>query len=206
MIGIIDYGMGNLLSVLNAFEMIGADAVILSDPEQMNEMERLVLPGVGAFGNCMQNLQSKGFVSELNRQVIELKKPIFGICLGMQLMAKRSDEFGEHNGLGWFDAEVVRLKTIDQHLRVPHIGWNNIFFEKTNPLFKGVTSTAETYFVHSYFMQCKDAADVVCTTEYGGPVTAAVMKGNIFATQFHPEKSQDNGLQILKNFISWNGN
>ena len=203
MVGIVDYGMGNLLSVFNALEMIGADAVVVGNPAELDEMERIILPGVGAFGDSIQNLIQKGFRDELNRQVLDHKKPIFGICLGMQVMAGKGYEFGSHAGLGWFDAEVVSLKTLDPNLRVPHVGWNDLNYNSDVHMFRGLASKTDAYFVHSFYMKCNNPTDVVCTVDYGGPVTAAVMKGNIFATQFHPEKSQDYGLKILENFLTW---
>lgn len=204
MIGIVDYGMGNLLSVFNALDMIGAEAMIVKAPARLSECDRIILPGVGAFKDCIGHLHQHGFVTALNEEVLGKGKPIFGICLGMQVMATRGFEFGEHEGLGWFEADVVSLRTLDPHIRIPQIGWNNLSFRAGVPLFNGLRQGTDTYFVHSFFMKCASGEDVVCTTEYGGQVTAAVMKKNIFATQFHPEKSQDHGLRILQNFMNWN--
>ncbi len=203
MIGIIDYGMGNLLSVFNAFEYLGAETIICHTPEEMERCERIVLPGVGAFEDCIRNLQTKKFIAALNDFAFTKKRPVLGICLGMQAMAKKSYEFGEHAGLGWFDAEVIKIAPADPALRVPHVGWNDITYKKESPLFTGLPEHPNYYFVHSYFMQCKDGRDVDATVEYGSRITAAVRKDNIFATQFHPEKSQDYGLKIIDNFLSW---
>lgn len=203
MIGIVDYGMGNLLSVANAMEYIGADAGICKRPDELDAVDRIILPGVGAFRDCMANLENKGFVEALNRNVKELKKPIFGICLGMQVMARKSLEGGEHDGLGWFDADVVRIEPDDHNLRVPQIGWNEIDYVDDCPLFKGLPPNPDLYLVHSYYVKCDNRDDVVATCEYGVEVTAAVNRENIFATQFHPEKSQEYGLRILENFMAW---
>jgi imidazole glycerol-phosphate synthase subunit HisH len=203
-IGLIDYSMGNLLSVYNALETLGATVRICQSPDELLDVDRIVLPGVGAFRDCMLNLQSKGFTTVLEEMVIHQGKPILGICLGMQAMARRSFEGGEHRGLGWFEADVVRLQPNNSSLRVPQVGWNDILYRSQSPLFLGLTTSPDFYFVHSYYMKCEDDLDVDATCDYGGSVTAAVRKNNIFATQFHPEKSQDYGLQILDNFLNWN--
>jgi imidazole glycerol-phosphate synthase subunit HisH len=203
MIAIVDYGMGNLLSVHNALSLLGADARICAAPGDLAGAERIVLPGVGAFGDCMRNLRERGFVDALN-SARAAGTPVFGICLGMQAMARRSFEGGEHEGLGWFEADVVRLAPGDPALRVPQIGWNDVSFRDDSPLFRGLRLPTNFYFVHSYHMTCDDAQDVDGSCEYAGPVTAAVRKGNVFATQFHPEKSQDDGLRVLENFLRWN--
>jgi glutamine amidotransferase len=203
MIGIIEYGMGNLRSVFHALESLGAEARLLRRAEELRGAERLVLPGVGAFRDCMHNLTSRGFADALHEEVRGRGKPILGICLGLQAMARRSFEGGEYAGLGWFEADVVRLQPTEARLRIPHIGWNSVHLHTTNSLFADVPDEADFYFVHSYHMQCDLPADVMATTEYGQTVTAAVRKGNIFATQFHPEKSQDHGLRLLENFLRW---
>lgn len=204
MIGIIDYGMGNILSVKNAVEMLGDDAILCREPQELKDTTKLILPGVGAFGDCIRNLTTKGFTEALHTEVLVNKKPILGICLGMQVMAKRSFEGGVHAGLGWFDAEVVRLGSKNPALRVPHVGWNSVTFREGHFLAAGLPPSPDLYFVHSYFMSCRTQEDVVATCEYGEPVTAAVQKENIVATQFHPEKSQDYGLKILLNFLRMN--
>jgi glutamine amidotransferase len=202
-VGIVDYGMGNLRSVYNALDILGASAQLCQDPEQLRHLERIILPGVGAFGDCMANLHRAGFVEALDEEVCRRGKPILGICLGMQAMARKSFEGGEYKGLGWFDAEVVRLQPADLSLRVPQIGWNDVTCRRAHPLFLGLPKAPDFYFVHSYSVRCSREDDVTATCEYGGPVTAAVASGNIFATQFHPEKSQDHGLKLLENFMRW---
>jgi glutamine amidotransferase len=202
-IGIVDYGVGNLWSVYNAVEMVGAEAKICQDPEALVAAERIILPGVGAFRDCAANLRQQGFVEALEEAVMRQGKPIFGICVGMQLMARRSFEGGEYEGLGWFEGDVVRLQPSDPTLRVPHIGWNNLTYRAGSPLFAGLPSSPDFYFVHSYFMHCDTDADIEATCDYSQVVTAAVCKDNIFASQFHPEKSQDHGLRLLENFVDW---
>lgn len=204
MVGVIDYGMGNLFSVQHALQMVGAVVRICRNPAELDDVERIVLPGVGAFRDCIANLEMKGFVEALKRSVGEKGKPLFGICLGMQVLARKSFEGGEYQGLGWFEADVVRLAPGDPALRVPQIGWNDLEYRSDSPLFKGVPAKADFYFVHSYYMKCDEPNDVDAVCDYGGPVTAAVRKNNVFATQFHPEKSQDYGLKILENFLRWN--
>ncbi len=203
-VSLIDYGAGNLLSVRNAVENCGFDADLVSTPDGVLKAQRLILPGVGAFSKAMEKLHCLGLVGPLNQAVNENKVPILGICLGMQLMAKRSDELGGAEGLGWFDADVVRIRPLDGRLKVPHVGWNQVQFREGSPLFAGVGKGSEYYFVHSFHMEFKqDALEREATTDYGGPVTAAVRKGHVFATQFHPEKSSGNGLKVLENFLRW---
>jgi glutamine amidotransferase len=203
MIGIVDYGMGNLLSVYSAFDYLGADVKICREPEELKEVDRVVIPGVGAFKDCIDKIRTSGFQEALNEEVVRKGKPTLGICLGMQVMAKKSFEDGEFEGLGWFDAEVVRLSPAEANLRVPNIGWNDVSYKREVPLFKGLPAHPDFYLVHSYFMNANDPSDVVATYDYSQSVTAAVLKNNIFATQFHPEKSQDHGLKVLENFIDW---
>lgn len=203
MIAIVDYGMGNVRSLENAFAYFGHDVVITADAEELNEADRIVLPGVGAFGDAMVAIRERGLDRILTRQALEIKKPILGICLGMQLFAKRSGEHGEHEGLGWIDADIERLQ-VERPLKVPHVGWNNLHFSATDWLFKDIRpSEANFYFVHSFHMVCRNPDDLIATTNYGGPVTAVVRSGNLVAAQFHPEKSQDNGLKMLENWVNW---
>jgi len=203
MIGIVDYGMGNLLSVYHAVDMVGGEPRICTEPEELGDMERIIMPGVGSFGQCVNNLTEKGFVNALEHHVLKQGKPFFGICLGMQVLARRSFEGGEHAGLGWFDAEVVLLKPSDLTLRVPQIGWNSVKYRKESPLFKGLPAEPDFYFVHSYAMRSQERHVVDGTCDYGGTITVAVRKDNIFASQFHPEKSQEFGLKVLENFLKW---
>lgn len=203
MIGVVDYGSGNLRSIINALAMIGADAQLCHTPQQLREAERIILPGVGAFSSCIDNLRRLGFDRVLEDLVILQRRPVLGICVGLQLMARVSHEGGVHDGLGWFDAEVVRLAPRSESLRVPQIGWNEIEYREDCPLFSGLPQQLDLYFVHSYWMRCLDDAVVGAWCDYDGPVTAAVWRDNIAATQFHPEKSQDFGLRILENFVQW---
>ncbi len=203
MIGIVDYGMGNLLSVFHAFESLGADVQICTDAEQLHDCERIVLPGVGAMGDCMARLNTTGFAEALHATVRDGGRPFLGICLGMQATAGRSYEGGETSTLGWFDADVVRLTPEPDTLRVPHVGWNDVATVPEAACFQQLPAAPDFYFVHSYHMQCRDLRDVIATCDYGGPVTAAVCRDNILATQFHPEKSQQYGLQLLENFLAW---
>jgi glutamine amidotransferase len=201
MIVIVDYGMGNVRSLMNAFDFLGHDAKISRDPADFETADRIVLPGVGAFGDAIKAIRDLDLERPLSHQALDVKKPILGICLGMQLMAKTSGEHGEHTGLGWFDAAVVPIPSTPQ-AKVPQVGWNQLKILRQEWLYKGLPAKGnDVYFVHSLHMVCKNAEDVTSTTEHGIPVTAAVATGNIIATQFHPEKSQDNGLQILQNWL-----
>lgn len=202
-IGIVDYGMGNLLSVCHAVEVAGGEFQICSIPEELNRVERIIIPGVGAFGDCMRNLKERGLIEILHRIVLVEQRPILGICLGMQVMARKSFEGGEFFGLGWFEADVVKLTADNSSLRVPQIGWNDVKFRRDSVLSKGLPEKPDFYFVHSYHMQCDNPLHILATCDYGGVVTAAVGRDNIVATQFHPEKSQDYGLQVIENFLAW---
>ena len=203
MVGLVDYDRGNLCSVSNALEVLGAKVRRCRKPEDIRDVERIILPGVGAFRDCMGNLCRQGFPDALEEAVQKKGKPIMGICLGMQAMARKSFEGGEYKGLGWLDAEVVRLQPGESSLRVPQIGWNDVRYQRDHPLFSGLPPAPDFYFVHSYHMKCDEEKDVVATCDYGGTITVSVCKDNIFATQFHPEKSQDFGLRLLSNFLAW---
>lgn len=201
MIGIIDYGMGNLLSVKNAVEYLGFDAEIVNKPSELAHYKKLILPGVGAFPDCIKNIKENGFIQELNNQVLINKKPILGICLGMQVMAKLGKEGGVTEGLGWFDAEVELIIPNSDMCRIPHVGWSETTCVK-HQVFDGIKGTPEFYFVHSYHMKVENPEDVIATFDHGGIFTAAVAKNNIVGCQFHPEKSQEHGLIVLNNFIT----
>jgi glutamine amidotransferase len=203
MIGVVDYGMGNVRSVLHALEAVGADARICPDPAALDPCERLVLPGVGAFRDGVANLRARGFAEALDRAVLRERRPIFGICLGLQLMARLGHENGRHPGLGWLDAEVVRLEPADPALKVPHVGWNRVAPRPGSPLFEGLPADPDLYFTHSYQLRCASPDLVDATCEYGGTITAAVRRDNLFGTQFHPEKSQEPGLRLLARFLRW---
>lgn len=203
MVGIINYGMGNLRSVQNAFEYLGVNTIIVNHPEELDKVDRICLPGVGAFQMCKLNLEEKGFIDALNYNSIQKAKPTIGICLGMQIMANKGFEGGVWDGLGWFDAEVIKINNTDSKLKVPNIGWEDTIVDASSPLFKGLSNNAVFYFVHSYFMQFNSNENIVAHYDLSFQVTAAILKDNIFATQFHPEKSQDAGLKVLENFIMW---
>lgn len=200
MIAIIDYGVGNLFSLESSFGFIGEEAVVTSDPEVIAKADRLILPGVGAFEDAARKLRESG----LDRVVIrEAKagKPLLGICLGMQMLFEKSYEYGEHEGLGLIKGSVKAIRdVVSDDLKVPHIGWNSLQFGKEkSPLFKYLKEGDYVYFVHSYYgADCEDS--VIATTEYGATLTAAVASGNVYGTQFHPEKSGDVGLAILRAF------
>ena len=199
MIAILDYGVGNLFSLCSSFKHIGADVIVTSDKEKIANADRLILPGVGAFKDAAQKLRESGLDQTLHAQVKD-GKPIMGICLGMQLLFDESLEYGTHQGLGLIRGRVVPIRgAVDATLKVPQIGWNALHFPKAHPLFKYVKEGEHAYFVHSYYATDCDKA-VIATTEYGKALTAAVAKDNILGCQFHPEKSGDVGLNILRGF------
>lgn len=202
MIAIIDYEAGNLRSVMNAFEAIGEKCCITNDPREIEQAAAIVLPGVGAFGDCMESLRRLGLVEVLNEQVLARGKPYLGICLGLQFLARESFEHGAHKGLGWLDATVERIVPGASEYRVPHIGWNNIEVKEAVPLFAGIAEDPIVYFVHSYHLVVENDPDAVVTSTcwHGMEIVASVQKNNIYAVQFHPEKSQQHGLKILENF------
>jgi len=204
MVGIVDYGMGNLQSVKNALDYLGESAKVCTSPTELDEVEKIVLPGVGAFPDCMKNLKEKGFISALNKSVLEEKKPILGICLGMQVMAGSSCEMGETEGLGWFEGEVTLMNPKDKKIKIPNVGWEDIEYRKDSPLLKNFYRSPDFYFVHSYYMKCKNDEEVSSWYNLGElKVTASVHRDNIFGTQFHPEKSADFGREVLINFIEY---
>ena len=195
MIAIIDYGMGNLRSVQKAFEFVGYDAVITDDTEKIRKADKIVLPGVGAFGDAIKTIREKHIDEEIYKAV-DLKKPFLGICLGMQMVFDKSYEYGEHEGLGIIKGEI---KLLPDNVKRPHIVWNSLDIKMRSPLFEGLGDEPYVYFVHSYFLGT-DAPVVSATTFYGREIQVAAQKDNVFALQFHPEKSGNTGLKILKNF------
>jgi len=204
MITIIDYEMGNLRSVEKAFEKLGFEARISNKPEDLLNTDKIVLPGVGAFKDCINNLRGGGFVEPLLKHV-ESGKPLLGICVGMQMLFDESEEFGHHQGLGLIPGKVVRFPAGmvegGERLKVPHMGWNNITLKKASPIFTGVEDGSFVYFVHSYYCAAEQDEDVAASCRYGDvEFCASVWRDNIMATQFHPEKSQDIGLKIFENF------
>ena len=202
MISIIDYGFGNVRSLQNSLSYLGYDSVVTSDKEVISKSEKLFLPGVGAFGDAMNSLRKCDLIDLLNNEVLVKGKPIFGICLGMQLMAKSSLEHGNHDGLGWIDSEIIRIPN-STNLKIPHVGWNEIVIEESDPVFFGLPKNSlDFYFVHSFYMKCNVRNDISSTVKYGAELTSSIRKENIVATQFHPEKSQDNGLKLLENWLS----
>lgn len=205
MIAIVDYGMGNLRSVQKAFEWVGHHAVVTRDPAEIDRADRVVLPGVGAFGDCMQNLRRYRLDEPIRRAIAD-GKPFLGICLGLQLLFTESEEFGTHEGLNILPGRIRRIPSSPQasmNLKVPHMGWNTISIRQPAPLLEGIASGSHVYFVHSYYVEPDDPAVTCTVTDYGTPFVSSVWKNNIFASQFHPEKSQRVGLQLFRNFGNW---
>jgi imidazole glycerol-phosphate synthase subunit HisH len=198
MITIIDYGMSNIRSVQKAFEHVGHEAIVTSRPEVIDQATQVVLPGVGAFADCMRNLKRKKLIDPILR-AIKSKKPFMGICLGFQVLFEESEEFGNHKGLGVFPGKVVPLKPTKKH-KVPHMGWNRIRKEKRIPLLADIPEGSYFYFVHSYYVVPKDTDLIVTKTDYGKDFCSSIIKDNLFACQFHPEKSQELGLKVIKAF------
>ncbi|MDF0667479.1 MAG: imidazole glycerol phosphate synthase subunit HisH [Nitrospira sp.] len=201
MIAIIDYGMGNLRSVSKAFEVMGHQAIVTRDAASLQNASHVVLPGVGAFGDCMSNLRQYGLIEPI-RTAIQSGKPFLGICLGFQLLFTESEEFGRHQGLDIFPGKV-RAFSKDQPLKVPHMGWNQVHIQRPCPLFDGIADGAHWYFVHSFFVDPGDKQVTATTTTYGIPFASSIWKDNVVACQFHPEKSQRSGLRLMKNFGNW---
>ena len=201
MIGIVDYNMGNLASVINAFESVGADIVVESDPKKLQNYDKLILPGVGAFGDAMEHLKSNG-MDEAVKAYAKSGKPLLGICLGMQLLFESSEEFGTTQGLGLIEGIVVAFdeSKFDHKLKVPHMGWNELFKQKDTKIFDGLNKEFYLYFVHSFHAVCDDKY-AIGKTYYGYEFVSAVNKDNIYGIQPHPEKSHENGLKIIENFV-----
>ena len=209
-VAIVDYGSGNLRSAAKAFERAAREAgtdervLVTSSPAEVAAADRIVLPGVGAFADCRAVLYGvPGMVDTLQREVIERGKPFLGICVGMQLMATRGVEYGIHAGLDWIAGDVVRIEPGKDHLKIPHMGWNELTDLKPHALLEGIAPGAHAYFVHSYQLAASKPETVLALTDYGGPVTAIVGRDNLAGTQFHPEKSQATGLRLIANFLRW---
>ena len=210
-VALIDYGSGNLASAAKALaraaDTLGPgkfEIVTTADPQAVKEAERIVLPGVGAFADCMKGLSAvPGMVGALREKVLQKGAPFLGICVGMQLLATVGREFGEHMGLGWIAGEVVKIEPGDPSLKIPHMGWNELKIVQRHKVLEGIESGAHAYFVHSYHFKPALPDDLLATTDYGETLTAVIGNENIVGTQFHPEKSQETGLRLLANFLRW---
>lgn len=206
-VALIDYGSGNLASAAKALARAAngkSDIVTTADPQVVKDAERIVLPGVGAFADCMAGLKAvPGMVEALREKVLKEGAPFLGICVGMQLLATVGVEFGRHAGLGWIAGEVVKITPSDPALKIPHMGWNELKKVRSHPLLEGIADGAHAYFVHSYQLIPALPEDLIATTDYGGTLTAMVGNENIAGTQFHPEKSQATGIRLLENFLTW---
>ena len=202
MIVIIDFGTGNLNSVLNTLVRIGANAIISSKVENIEKADKLILPGVGSFSTGIENLEKYDLISILYKKVIMDKTPILGICLGMQLFSAKSEE-GNSKGLGWIDAETIKIKFEgnDKRLKIPHMGWNTLNLRRKSQLLKGITNEDSFYFVHSFHVVSNMQSNIIANTSYGYNFASVIQKDNIYGTQFHPEKSHESGLKILRNFL-----
>jgi imidazole glycerol-phosphate synthase subunit HisH len=202
-IAIVDYGSGNIKAIANIYHRLSIPAFVASTPGDLERATRIILPGVGAFDQAMQHLDDSGLRAALNKRVLEDRVPFLGICVGMQLLARRSDE-GKLPGLGWIDADVRRFDDSQFHQRthLPHMGWNDVEGTRGHPLLAGLAEAGDTsfYFLHSYYIACDRKEDILAETEYGGRFHAAVQSRNIHGVQFHPEKSHQNGVRMLKNF------
>jgi glutamine amidotransferase len=203
---LIDYGSGNLHSAAKALARAAGDApiTVTDKPDLVSAADRIVLPGVGAFGACMDQLAARpGLIEAMDEAVSRRGRPFLGVCVGMQLLATRGLEFGETAGLGWIPGEVAVLQPTDRRFKVPHMGWNALSDLADHPLFTGIADGAHMYFTHSFALTPSDPAHVAARTDHGGSLTAAVARGNIAGVQFHPEKSQAVGLKLLANFLAW---
>jgi len=201
MIAIIDYGMGNTGSVSHSLEHLGANHLVTKNIEELVKADAYIFPGVGAFPKAMENIIKLNILDVLNEQVLIKKKPFFGICLGMQLLAKDSIEHRLCDGFGWIDGHVKKINT-DNNLSIPHVGWNNIVYNENDPMYHRVNQNSDFYFDHSYYLEC-DINLVNGWAKYSSSFVASIRKDNIFATQFHPEKSQRNGLKLIRNFLNY---
>ena len=199
MIGVIDYDAGNIKSVEKALLFLGQEAIVTGDSKEILAADKVILPGVGAFGDAMDTIRSRG-LDHVIRQVVENGTPFLGICLGLQLLFERSDEAPGVEGLGILGGEILRIPD-QEGMKIPHMGWNSLHLENNGRLFRDIEENAYVYFVHSYYLKAKDESIVKASAEYGIHIHASVEKGNVFACQFHPEKSSDVGLHILKNFV-----
>jgi glutamine amidotransferase len=200
MIVIVDYGLGNLTSIKNMVKKIGGEAQVSSDPEAILNADKLILPGVGNFLRGMENLKKSGLIPILEKVALEIKKPVLGICLGMQLMTNHSEE-GNINGLGWIDAETFKFTfSYDSSLKIPHMGWTPVHFLKTSLINHEIPDNPRYYFVHSYYVKCNSVKNSLAQANYGHPFDCAIVNDNIIGVQFHPEKSHKYGMELFRNF------
>lgn len=200
MVAIINYGVGNLSSIYNMFKKVGVPALITAEPEEILKADKILLPGVGAFDHGMERLDQSGLRPLLEQKVLKEKVPVLGICLGMQMLTKKSEE-GIRSGLGWLDAETKKFTLPDTNLKIPHMGWNRVHIRKVESIFKGLDQIeSRFYFVHSFHVVCQRDENILAETDYGYSFTSSFQKDNIFGTQFHPEKSHKFGMSLFKNF------
>jgi len=199
---LLDTGIGNIQSVANILEHIGADYFLADEPAALEKADKIIFPGVGTYGNAMENIRLRGLDVALKNELLQKRKPGLGICVGMQVLSTLGKEFGEHEGLGIVPGVVDKIPVAGKGLRLPHVGWNDVAFNKDCPLFFGVPAGASFYFLHSYYLTPDDPAHIVATVDYGEDLVAAVQRDNIFGVQFHPEKSQEAGILLMKNFLN----
>ncbi|MEW6055171.1 MAG: imidazole glycerol phosphate synthase subunit HisH [Bdellovibrionota bacterium] len=198
---LLDTGIGNIQSVANVLEYIGAHFWVSDKIEDLSKADKIIFPGVGTYGNAIKRMKEKGLFEPLKHAMNVDQKPSLGICVGMQVLSEIGYEFGEHQGLGIIPGSVKRLQTADRKLRLPHVGWNDVSLNKDSALFKDIEQGASFYFLHSYYFEPSDRSNISCTVDYGQRFTAAIERGNVFGVQFHPEKSQGPGIQLFKNFV-----
>ncbi len=204
MVAIVDYGMGNLKSVANAIDLLGFEFEIIRSGDKIKQYDHVILPGVGSYSICMDNLKKNQF-DEAITEYVKTGRPFMGICLGMQILSTMGFEGGETNGLNMIEGKVQKFTFENADLKVPHVGWNNVTFKQpSHNLLKGLKGSSTFYFTHSYYFEVGNSEHSFATAEYGKDFTCAVLKDNMFATQFHPEKSQEPGLKLLFNFLNWN--
>lgn len=200
MTGVIDYGMGNVGSIINMIERLGSIASAVSTPEDIQKADKLILPGVGSFDNGISRLKENNLVESLNYKVLVKKTPVLCICLGMQLITLKSEE-GVSSGLGWIDGECLRFGFTDETIKIPHMGWNSVKFKKESLILSEIPENPRFYFVHSFYVKCNQDSDILATTNYNFDFVSAIQKDNIYATQFHPEKSHKYGMGLIKGFV-----
>jgi len=209
-VGIIDYGSGNIRSVFKSFERaasltdLNIKVKVICSADELIELDKLVLPGQGAFADCMKGLKKiEGMETMLNKKVLQEKKDFLGICVGMQLLAGESSEHGYHEGLSWLKGKVIKMKNHGNTLKIPHMGWNSVLYKENHPLFQNIKMYEDFYFVHSYEFFTEEKETIIAKTTYGEEIVAVIGKNNVIGTQFHPEKSQKAGIQFIKNFLEW---